>query len=70
MAEITIDETQLKELLKVAIIELLQEQKEVFVGWVEVTKPNTSNFFQNPFLNLQELHKRLNYTASVGVNDR
>ena len=28
MAEITIDETQLKELLKVAIIELLQEQKE------------------------------------------
>ncbi len=30
MAEITIDETQLKELLKVAIIELLQEQKEEF----------------------------------------
>lgn len=28
MAEITIDETKLKELLKVAIIELLQEQKE------------------------------------------
>lgn len=28
MAEITIDETQLKELLKVAIIELLPEQKE------------------------------------------
>ncbi|NES65565.1 MAG: hypothetical protein F6K24_10045 [Okeania sp. SIO2D1] len=30
MAEITIDETKLKELLKVAIIELLQEQKEEF----------------------------------------
>ncbi len=30
MAEITIDETKLKELLKVAIIELLQEQKEDF----------------------------------------
>ncbi|NEP82375.1 MAG: hypothetical protein F6K39_32045 [Okeania sp. SIO3B3] len=28
MAEITIDEAKLKELLKVAIIELLQEQKE------------------------------------------
>ncbi len=30
MVEITIDETQLKELLKLAIIELLQEQKEEF----------------------------------------
>ncbi|WP_293139735.1 hypothetical protein [Okeania sp. SIO3I5] len=30
MAEITIDETKLKELLKVAIIELLEEQKEEF----------------------------------------
>ncbi|MDE5086906.1 MAG: hypothetical protein O4805_06995 [Trichodesmium sp. St16_bin2-tuft] len=30
MSEITIDETKLKELLKVAIIELMQEQKEEF----------------------------------------
>lgn len=30
MAEITLDETKLKELLKAAIIELLQEQKEEF----------------------------------------
>jgi len=30
MPEITIDETKLKELLKVAIIELMQEQKEEF----------------------------------------
>ena len=30
MAEITLDETKLKELLKTAIIELLQEQKEEF----------------------------------------
>lgn len=30
MSEITLDETKLKELLKVAIFELLTEQKEVF----------------------------------------
>ena len=30
MAEITLDETKLKELLKTAILELLQEQKEEF----------------------------------------
>ncbi|MCP2731019.1 hypothetical protein [Limnofasciculus baicalensis] len=30
MAEITLDETKLKELLKAAIIEILQEQKEEF----------------------------------------
>lgn len=30
MAEITLDETKLKELLKTAIIELLEEQKEEF----------------------------------------
>lgn len=30
MSEITLDETKLKELLKTAIIELLQEQKEEF----------------------------------------
>lgn len=30
MAEITLDETKLKELLKTAIIEVLQEQKDVF----------------------------------------
>ena len=30
MSEITIDETKLKELLKVAIIELMQEQKQEF----------------------------------------
>ena len=30
MSEITIDETKLKELLKVAIIELMQEKKEEF----------------------------------------
>ena len=30
MSEITIDETKRKELLKVAIIELMQEQKEEF----------------------------------------
>ena len=30
MSEITIDETKLKELLKVAIIELMQEQKEEY----------------------------------------
>jgi dsDNA-binding SOS-regulon protein len=30
MAEITLDETQLKELLKAAILELMQEQKEEF----------------------------------------
>lgn len=29
MAEITIDESKLKELLKTAIVELLQERKEV-----------------------------------------
>lgn len=30
MTEITLDETKLKELLKAAILELLQEQKEEF----------------------------------------
>ena len=30
MSEITLDETKLKELLKTAIIELLEEQKEEF----------------------------------------
>ncbi len=30
MAEITLDETKLKELFKAAILELLQEQKEEF----------------------------------------
>ncbi|MEA5471645.1 MULTISPECIES: hypothetical protein [unclassified Spirulina] len=30
MSEITLDETKLKELLKTAIFELLQEQKELF----------------------------------------
>ncbi|NEO53557.1 MAG: hypothetical protein F6K54_10975 [Okeania sp. SIO3B5] len=35
MAEITIDETKLKELLKVAIIELLQEQEEEFYEILE-----------------------------------
>ncbi|MGK7904614.1 MAG: hypothetical protein AB4352_25055 [Hormoscilla sp.] len=30
MAEITLDETKLKELLNTAILELLQEQKELF----------------------------------------
>ena len=30
MSEITLDETKLKELLKVAIFELLKEQKELF----------------------------------------
>ncbi|MGD1698729.1 hypothetical protein [Dapis sp. BLCC M229] len=35
MAEITIDEAKLKELLKVAIIELLQEQKEEFYEILE-----------------------------------
>ena len=30
MAEITLDETKLKELLKAAILELMQEQKEEF----------------------------------------
>ncbi|MBD2128355.1 hypothetical protein NDI39_18915 [Microcoleus sp. ZQ-A2] len=30
MAEITLDESKLKELLKIAIIEVLQEQKELF----------------------------------------
>ncbi len=30
MAEITMDESKLKQLLKSAIVELLQEQKEVF----------------------------------------
>ena len=30
MSEITLDETKLKELLKTAILELVQEEKEVF----------------------------------------
>ncbi len=30
MAEITLDETKIKELFKAAIVEVLQEQKEVF----------------------------------------
>ncbi|MEA5468741.1 hypothetical protein [Spirulina sp. 06S082] len=34
MAEITLDETRLKELLKAAIFELVEEQKDIFIELV------------------------------------